>query len=72
MAGLTAPVLRASGRTAFISPEVVRSGFVSYRYSSAKAIADLGVTFRSAEQAWDETLRTERAVIRREPPAATR
>ena len=72
MAGLTAPVLRASGRTAFISPEVVRSGFVSFRYSSAKAIADLGVTFRSAEQAWDETLRTERAVIRGEPPAATR
>ena len=72
MAGLTAPILRAFGQTAFISPEVVRSGFVSFRYSSAKAIADLGVRFRPAKQAWDEMLRTERAVIRGERPAATR
>ncbi len=54
-----APLLRALGHPAFISPEVVRSSFVSFRYRSDKAIDQLGVTFRSAEQAWEETLLEE-------------
>jgi dihydroflavonol-4-reductase len=55
----TAPILRALGHPAFISPEVVRSSFVSFRYRSDKAMNQLGVVFRSAEQAWEETLLEE-------------
>ncbi|HEY47097.1 MAG TPA: NAD-dependent epimerase/dehydratase family protein [Anaerolineae bacterium] len=55
----TAPLLRALGHPAFISPEVVRSSFVSFRYRSDKATDQLGVSFRSAEQAWEETLLEE-------------
>lgn len=58
-AALIAPILRLVGQPAFISPEVVRSSFVSFRYSSAKAEAQLGAAFRSAEQAWSDTLETE-------------
>lgn len=54
-----APLLRALGHPAFISPEVVRSSFVSFRYRSNKAMNELGVVFRSAEQAWEETLLEE-------------
>jgi hypothetical protein len=71
MSALAAPILRASGQTAFLSPESVRSGFVSFRYTSAKAIGELGATFRPAVQAWEETMQSERALIRAEPPAAT-
>ena len=55
----TAPLLRSLGHPAFISPEVVRSSFVSFRYRSDKAMDQLGVVFRSAEQAWEETLQEE-------------
>lgn len=55
----TAPLLRAFGQPAFISPEVVRSSFVSFRYRSDKAIEQLGASFRSVEQAWEETLLEE-------------
>ncbi len=56
---ITAPLLRALGHPAFISAEVVKSSFVSFRYRSDKATDQLGVTFRSAEQAWEETLLEE-------------
>ena len=56
---LTAPLLRVLGYPAFISPEVVKSSFVSFRYRSDKAMDQLGVIFRSAEQAWEETLLEE-------------
>jgi dihydroflavonol-4-reductase len=59
VAALTAPVLRLIGQSAFISPEVVRSSFSSFRYLSAKAERNLGVEFRSAEQAWEDTLKGE-------------
>lgn len=72
MAVLTAPILRASGQTAFLSPEAVRSGFVSFRYSSAKAIGQLGAAFRPAAQAWEETMQAERALMGCPPPAGTR
>jgi dihydroflavonol-4-reductase len=58
-AALIAPLLRLAGKPAFISPEVVRSSFVSFRYSSAKAEAQLGAEFRSAEQAWSDTIEKE-------------
>ncbi len=60
-AALIAPLLRLAGKPAFISPEVVRSSFVSFRYSSAKAEAQLGARFRSAEQAWNDTIEAEMA-----------
>ncbi len=60
-AALIAPLLRLAGKPAFISPEVVRSSFVSFRYSSAKAEAQLGARFRSAEQAWSDTIEAEMA-----------
>jgi dihydroflavonol-4-reductase len=63
-AALMAPLLRATGRPAFISPEVVRSGSVSFRYSSRKVVGDLGVKIRPAEQAWADTLRAEAEIIR--------
>jgi dihydroflavonol-4-reductase len=53
------PLLRALGHPAFISPEVVKSSFVSFRYRSDKAMDQLGVIFRSAEQAWEETVLEE-------------
>jgi dihydroflavonol-4-reductase len=58
-AALIAPLLRLAGKSAFISPEVVRSSFVSFRYSSAKAEAQLGAQFHSAEQAWSDTIEAE-------------
>jgi dihydroflavonol-4-reductase len=66
-AAILAPVLRLFGQPAFISPEVVRNSFVSYRYRSSKAEVELGVSFRSAEQGWRETLEEEarRAGVRR-------
>lgn len=57
--GLTAPVLRSMGQPAFISPEVVRSSFVSFRYSSEKIQHELGVEFRNARQAWLDTISAE-------------
>jgi nucleoside-diphosphate-sugar epimerase len=58
-ASLAAPLLRAVGQTAFLSPEVVRSSYVSFRYSSQRAIRELGASFRPAETTWAETLREE-------------
>jgi dihydroflavonol-4-reductase len=58
-AGLIAPLLRLLGLPAFLSPEVVRSTYVSFRYRSDKAVSELGVSFRSAEQAWRDTLSAE-------------
>jgi uncharacterized protein YbjT (DUF2867 family) len=61
MGTLAAPLLRMVGQPAFISPEVVRSTFASFRYRSDKAIEQLGASFRSGEQAWKETLLGESA-----------
>lgn len=60
-AALIAPILRLAGKPAFISPEVIRSSFVTFRYHSTKAEQQLGATFRSAEQAWRETIEAEAA-----------
>lgn len=61
---LLAPLLRALRRPAFLSPEVVRSGYVSFRYTSRKAADKLGIVLRPAEQAWADTLRAEADLIR--------
>lgn len=58
-ASVAAPILRATGNTAFLSPEVVRSSYVSFRYTSEKAVRELGAAFRPAETTWAETLQEE-------------
>lgn len=56
---LAAPFLRWFGMPAFLSPEVVRSSYVSFRFRSDKAIRELGARFRTAEEAWEQTLLEE-------------
>lgn len=56
---LSAPLLRLAGQPAFISPEVVRSSFVSFRYNDEKARRELGLSLRSAEDGWAETIDLE-------------
>lgn len=58
---IVTPRLRLLGQPAFISPEVVRSSFVSFRYRSDKAVDQLEVVFMPAEQAWEEKMREEAA-----------
>jgi hypothetical protein len=50
-----------------LSREVVQSGYVCFRHSSAKAEAELGARFRTAEQGWRDTLEAERAALARRP-----
>jgi nucleoside-diphosphate-sugar epimerase len=69
---LLAPLLRWLRQPAFLSPEVVRSGYASFRYRSDKAITELGVELRPAAQAWADTFEAERKLIRPGPPAARR
>ena len=61
---LSEPLLRLLGLPAFLSREVIRSSYVSFRYSSAKAERELGAKFRSAEQAWLDTLAAERTKLK--------
>jgi dihydroflavonol-4-reductase len=66
LSGLLAePVLRLAGRRAFLSREVINGSYVCFRYSSAKAERELGATFRTAQEAWRDTLRAERAAAER-------
>lgn len=60
---LLGPLLRLAGQSAFISTEAVRSGYVTFDYTSAKAESELGIRFRPAEQAWRETLLAEQAEL---------
>lgn len=62
---LAEPVLRLLGLPAFLSREVIAASYARYRFSSAKAEKELGATFRSAEQAWLDTLAGERAKLKR-------
>jgi nucleoside-diphosphate-sugar epimerase len=61
---LSEPLLRLLGLPAFLSREVIRGSYVSFRYSSAKAERELGAKFRSAEQAWLDTLAAERTKLK--------
>lgn len=56
---LAAPLLRLAGQPAFISPEVVHSSYVSFRYSNEKARRELNVSLRPAVQAWADTIEAE-------------
>ena len=58
-ARIVASLLGLFGRQAFMSPEMVRSSFLSFQYRSQKAVDQLGAVFRSASQAWEDTLREE-------------
>ena len=62
---LAEPLLRLAGQPAFFSREVVNSSYASLRASSALAEQALGARFRSAEQAWRDTLTAERALSRK-------
>jgi hypothetical protein len=62
---LAEPLLRLLGLPAFFSREGVAASYVCFRYSAAKAETELGATFRSAEQAWLDTLAGERARLKR-------
>lgn len=57
-----APILRLIGQEAFISPEVVRSSYVSFRYRGDKIRQATGVAIRTAAQAWIDTIEVERAL----------
>jgi dihydroflavonol-4-reductase len=71
-AAVLGPLVRVATGTEFISPEAVRSAYVSFRYTSDKARRELGVTFRPADQAWQDVLREERSLLSSRPPAAER
>lgn len=62
---LAEPLLRILRLPAFLSREVITASYACLRYTSAKAEQELGVTFRSAEQAWLDTLAGERARLSR-------
>ncbi len=62
---LTEPLLRVIGLPAFFSRESVSGSYVSFRYSGEKAERELGAQFRTAEQAWLDTLAAERAALKR-------
>lgn len=59
VASLAAPLLRLLGQPAFISPEVVRSSYVSFKYSDEKVREELGVSIRTAKEAWWDTIASE-------------
>ena len=59
------PLLRLLRQPVFFSRDAVRNCYVSFRYSSARAEQELGARFRSAEQAWRDTLAVERERARR-------
>ncbi len=72
LAAPLSPLLRLVRLPAFLSPEAVRSGYASFRYSSEKAVNELGVTFRPAAAAWADTFRGERDLSLARPGEATR
>jgi len=58
-----APLLHLLGQPAFISPEVVRSSYASFRYRGDKLREATGVTMRSAREAWSDTIKAERELL---------
>ncbi len=53
-------LLRLLGQQPFVSREVVKATSIDMRFSAAKAERELGVRFRSPEEAWQLTLEAER------------
>jgi dihydroflavonol-4-reductase len=58
------PLLRLLGLPAFLSREAVVNSYVCFRFSAARAERELGARFRTAEQAWLDTLAGERAALK--------
>jgi dihydroflavonol-4-reductase len=63
LCGLSEPSLRMLGLPVILSREVAVAGGQKWAFSAAKAERELGVRFRSPEQAWLDTLAAERALI---------
>lgn len=58
------PFQRPLGMPVLFCREFARSGFASFNYSSAKAERELGMRFRSVEQAFLDTLEAERSLAK--------
>lgn len=56
---------RLLGLPIIFSREFALAALVSWQFSAAKAERDLGIRFRSLEQAWLDTLEGERAIARK-------
>ncbi|MBW2129278.1 MAG: NAD-dependent epimerase/dehydratase family protein [Deltaproteobacteria bacterium] len=59
------PIERALGLPVVFSREFALAAFSSLQFSGAKAEQELGMGFRSVEQAWLDTLNAERAIAQR-------
>ena len=59
------PIERLLGWQILFCREFAVSAFVSWQFSAAKSERDLGMCYRSLEQAWLETLEGERAIARK-------
>ena len=57
------PFERLFGLPILFSREFARAAFVKWKFSGAKAERELGMRFRSVEQAWLDTLEAERAAV---------
>jgi dihydroflavonol-4-reductase len=64
MSAPSEPVLRALGKTAFISRESVSGICTHLRYSGARAVRELGWSYRPQARAWAETLAAELAAVK--------
>jgi dihydroflavonol-4-reductase len=62
MCGAAEPVQRALGLPVVFSREMVHNSYAHFRYSAAKVEQELGMQFRSIEQAFLDTLAAERAI----------
>jgi dihydroflavonol-4-reductase len=59
------PIERLLGLPIVFCREFALAAFSSWQFSAAKAERELGMRFRSVEQAWLDTLEAERAIVRK-------
>ena len=60
------PIERLFGLPIVFCSEFARIAFASWKFSAAKAKRELGMQYRSVEQAWLDTLEAERAIAKKE------
>jgi len=60
---LAEPVERLLGLPVLFNREFARAAFLKWKFDAAKAERELGMRFRSVEQAWLDTLAAERAAV---------
>jgi dihydroflavonol-4-reductase len=65
LCALSEPIKRLFGLPVVLSREAALAGARKWAFSGAKAERELGAHFRSAEQAWLDTLAAERALLRK-------